>query len=211
MLFIDELKNNPHAKVVLNGILGGTVTGYITEDLTIQGGADYNSAGQHARLDDLNKFVTYGTRIVGATQVQMKSIAATVVTWQGNDYFQFQLNMAFVATSPSDDVRDPVRKLMSAMYPKMGHVISHPPNEYIAKIESADNVISVHIGKWFTTPPMFVMRNCTAIMSKEVIKSGLPLYSTATVDLQAFRQLSYDQVQGFISPYKSGFSNPSST
>lgn len=214
--FLDILRENENAKILIGfpkvGSAGvrETITAYIAGNLTIGGTAAYSEPGTEV-YGDLAQSFNRGLNQVGALTAgmesfgvpsminrQFKTIQSTIATWTHSEKFIFTLNFRFYAFAKEDDVRVPVRRFLECVYPVFETEVPglvRAPNEYDFTMKSC---LSVRIGKWFRTPPLFIVKNTRWDMSKETITGGNPLFAEGTVTFEAYRMLSAEEVSGFL-------------
>lgn len=216
-LDINKYINNPNNQVVISFGGGGIVTSFLIDDFNFQAGAAYNSEFEAAlksfryrgaNVDDAsmlaNLGITVANQALGTQYQQMRIIppAATILSWSGNDRLSFTLPLMFVATKRDDDIRTPVRKLLRAVNPQFDQTnlaLVSAPNGYSASVgRETQGCVGIMIGQWFMTPRLFVLKGVHPTFSRAVIGSGVPLYATCLVTLDAYRMLSAEEIDGFF-------------
>lgn len=220
-LDIEILKNNPNAKVIIG--LGGAgedknwVSGFITQEHTMQGGNIFNNPFENVAQQNLsqklnvlgataNKVADVANKFLG-TNIQtrfgafsLKSVEQTATIWVSSAKPSFSLPMVFVALQPDDDVLDVVRKLNMAVFPTIdtnGLWVNAPLGYQLVGGKATKGTVIVSIGKWFRAISLLI-RDVSYSISKETIKSGLPLYAQVTVAFEAYRLLSSDEVNSWF-------------
>lgn len=215
---VERLINNPSTRVLLNLGKSGMVNAFLTDDFGFQVGAGYNGEIEAAlkslrfggrNIDDVSAMGNTAMAAVNqafGTHFQQARIippAATIVSWSGNDRLSFTLPLLFVAVRVHDDPRTEVRKLLKAANPEFDDtnlLTVSAPNGYVAEMgRQATGCVSVSIGKWFSTPKLFVIRSVAVNFSRAPIRSGLPLYAACQVTLDAYRMLSASEIDSFFS------------
>jgi len=212
-LFLDVLKDNENAKVIVgfpkNGSPGvrESITAYISEEFMVGGNAMYSQPGDEAfgglgRLgsDAINTIGAFAGGAFGKSFVnrQVRTVWSTISTWTGTDKFMFTLTLRFYAMQKGDDVRVPVRRFLECVNPIFDTKIPfmmQAPNAYDF---TGNTCIAVKIGKWFKTPPLFLITDTNWRFSKETVTGGNPLYAEGTAKFQSFRQLSAEEVSKFL-------------
>ena len=212
-LFTDILKLNENAKVIVGfpsaqvdeNITRGreSYTAYICEEFSIGGNVRYQDSSE-GTADLINGLISQGGAFLSgvfganASGVQLKPLYSTIATWKGCDKLRFRLALRFYALKKEDDVRKPVKRFLQCVYPSFNLNslgIINAPNEYDMK---PDKCISIKIGKWFKTPPLFLVIGSSFRFSKETISSGLPLYAEGSADFEAYIMLSSEIINGFL-------------
>jgi hypothetical protein len=212
-LFIEgvEVTNN---RIIINGVKGAPkdyVLGYITAPLSFNSTADFGAIGQQSYENVLTQFSASVTSILnrfmkGKRRIDyIRGIQNTVLTWSGTENFAFDIQMLFVATKETDDIRKPVTDMMVACVPDFNEeelvtFLVKAPNDYSAtNLKDAFGVVSVNIGTWFRSGKKFVITSVSPTFSKEVIaSSGLPIYAEMGVRFQSFRVLSPREIRGMF-------------
>lgn len=214
--FLDILRENENAKILIGfpklGNPGAreTITAYIAGNLTLGGTASYSEPGVEAYGNWTQSF-NRGINQVGALAAggedfgipsminrQFKTIQSTIATWTHSEKFIFTLNFRFYAFAKEDDVRVPVRRFLECVYPVFEDKVPgmvRAPNEYDFTPKTC---LSVRVGRWFKTPPLFIVKRATWDFSKETITGGNPLYVEGSVTFEAYRMLSAEEVSGFL-------------
>lgn len=212
-LFLDSLRKNENAKVIIGFPKLGSpgvresVTAYVTEETKLGGGARYSQPGDEAfgglnrmASDAMNDLGALAGGVLGKSFVnrQVRTVWSTIATWTGTDKFTFVLTFRFYAMQRGDDVRVPVRRFLECINPIFDTeypAMMQAPNAYDF---TANTCLAVKIGKWFKTPPLFIILDTNWQFSKETIKGGNPLYAEGSARFQSFRQLSAEEISKFL-------------
>lgn len=212
-LFVDILRKNENAKVIIGFPKVGSpgvresVTAYVTEETTIGGNVTYAQPGDEAfggitrgANEALNAVGALAGGVIGAGFInrQVRTLWSTIATWTSTEKFNFALTLRFYALEKTNDVRVPVRRFLECINPIFDEEVPammQAPNAYNY---TADTCISVKIGKWFKSPPLFLVTRVNFRISKETITGGNPLYAEGTVNFQSFRQLSAKEVSALL-------------
>jgi hypothetical protein len=209
-LLVDILKRNENAKVIIcfptaNG--GREAMSALASDVFyVEGSATYGEPGEDAYggiMKSANRFMNEIGALAGASgngmiNRQFKTIQSTIATWANSDKFVFSLQLRFYATERTIDVRQNVRKFLECTYPLFESDVPgmvHAPNNYDF---TPNTCISVQIGKWFKTQPLFLIKNTRWAFSKETITGGNPLYAEGSVQFMSYRMLSAKEVSNFL-------------
>lgn len=212
---IDGLRENEYVKVMI--ILPGTpqipVSGYITQDFAFNIGTEYSSSADSS-ADTLNQ----GMAAVGAardlaaaagigggagSQKVIRDMTQTVEKFSGFKKPTFTIPMVFIATKPTDDVRSQVRSLFASAFPNftgdISRLVMEAPFGYHSDPVSlkATNTCSLQVGKWFRANNLLIT-DVAITFSKEVIRSGAPLYSKVDVTLIPYRLPTLDEALSYI-------------
>lgn len=230
ILELETLKGNPNAQAIfaLPGSRG--VSGIVQSDITINGQAMFHNPFEIG--EDLSKKLT--TTIAGLAGIAKRAgvyskeipsllfqnVNQSAVVYVGSAKPKFSVDMTFVATQPGEDVRDPVARLLKAVYPTKhkGGILKTPFN-YSPFAGSSKgwptprNTVSVQIGRWFLATKQ-VITDVSATFSKEVTQlkkltlaeaqegkessNYPPLFVTVKVDFEPFRAITYGEVLGYM-------------
>lgn len=156
---------------------------------------------------------------VPSAQFSLKSFNQTIEAWTGCEKPHFPITLTFIALHPSDDVRKPMKKIMRGVMPNKGslsgalgglNVITAPlgygpqlavgqskgnPNNTVSLFVAGTLVLS--IGKWFKGYGL-VLKEARPRISKQTIRSGLPLWCEVDCTFQPYRQLSNAEFASFF-------------
>lgn len=212
---VDILRQNENAKIIIGlpKIGGGepreSIVAYATDNFNFSGTPIYNTPGVEASTLQTQWSAAYNELMSAAgawsqqtgksfPNLQIKTLHSTISTWMYTDKLKFTLNLKFFALQPSDDVRIPVRRLVHCAYPIFSEsvpAILFAPNGYDF---TEKNCLAIKIGKWFKTPPLFLLTDFRFSFSKETITNGTPLYAEGSASFESYRILSADEVASFI-------------
>jgi hypothetical protein len=228
-LDIENLIANPNYKVVI--AFGGSniIQGFIQGDLKFGGGNQYNNPFEsqaQQKLSDLmakvqpaataaaNKFL--GTNLSSA-QISIKSFDQTISSWTGSEKPKFSMTLVFIAINPDDDVTQPIRKMMKAVFPTRAAegLLMRAPLGYGPALVNNNGLpgmavggtIVVKVGKWFRAFGQ-ICTKASPTISKQVIASGRPLWSSFDFEFEPYRAISYSEFTGY---FISQGTHPSST
>lgn len=154
ILEIDRVKNNPYAKVILNGFdvnrissnesgflpVPQALEAFLVDDFEFGGSSEYTEPSQGSTL--LTEVIQQGAAIINsgisAVRPNAKAIQApttrhiitTLSTYSGTDKLRLTIPLLFVATRESDNILESIKQLTLATYPKQfkGGLISAPNN-----------------------------------------------------------------------------------
>jgi len=209
--FIDNLPES--AKITISGLTGGDIVGYLSDDISLSGMVRYSSPETSAMQNKASAMLNGASgmaNLVGGgdiPQTQAKNVQGTVVKWQGNDNFEFELPLLFVATKEGDDVRTSPKRLLGAMYPDMQANPSFTdmliaPNSFTTTVGSSvatGGVCSIRIGAWFRAPKLFLVDNSSFHFSKETMDdTGFPMWARGVVHFTSYRILTREEVESFL-------------
>jgi len=213
-LFLDQLKKNPRAKVIIT--LGGfsTVVGYIAQNLSITGSANW-SAPSNELIDSINAVANEATTLLnrftgvdkkgGIPTIQMVDAISTAQVYGGSDPFSFAVNLVFVSARATDNVTYYVKTLIGATQPT-GELTGGlptkitPPLGYVRgkSFAAVAGVVGVSIGGWFATGPRMLVRSASFEFSKQVTPLGRPLFAAGQVEFISYRMLSAAEISGMF-------------
>ena len=209
-LFLDKVFANENAKIFIGlppTIEGGKmIEGLISNPTTVQGAAKYEEFGDmfgkwSAVSDSLSKIMNQASHIFHQAQFKVQTVSSTIENWTGCDKFRMNLSVVFIAYRKDIDVRKPATALLKCVYPssiKGGNTFEGIPVPIIVGPMAYDatptNLISIKIGKWFQTPPIFLMETCSIVYSKEVIITGAPLHATVSMSFKTWRIYDADKI-----------------
>jgi hypothetical protein len=213
-LFIYKLMNNVNSRIIITG-LSKEITAYTTQDFGFSASAQWSGRNPNAFMDLANKMEgltkevynrTFGKKFGELATGITLDIAGSKLNYQGTEPFGFTLNLYFIALLPGDDVRKKIGYLAEGLFPEFGDIAGVQgmrliaPNKYNkgAKLKDISGAIKVRIGKWFHTEKIFVIDNMDFVLSKEIIRSGLPLYAKGSVSFKAARVLSIKEVKSMF-------------
>ena len=76
---------------------------------------------------------------------------------------------------------------------------------YTGQLNPTQGCVSIHIGNWFSTEAVFLVRNVSPMFSSKVISSGLPLFASVRVDVVAACEVSAKEVWRWITGSDYGY------
>jgi len=228
---LEELTSNPNARVIiaLDNVRANKRSneakrlsnkpslpgvGWMEGNRQIGGGNEFSTpldvSIQNEKLNRIIKVV----KAVGG--IQPKLFVQTTKTWESSQTPNFTINMTFVAIRKDDDVRVPVRSLLSTVYPvgtygfmsaplgyKLGAIealkklVSGQGKKAAAQVVTPVGTIFCEIGRWFRAPNQ-VARSVDFTFSKEVHSNGTPLYASGSISFEPFRAISFDEIDQYI-------------
>lgn len=210
LVSLAELEKNPNARVIVAFKGSDRVKGFVQGDFGISVGSDYTTLFDPASTDKLN---LTATRIKTAVQnftgfdtskidIGIKNTAATQNLWLNTTRPRFRLELTFVATKDSDDVRRTVINLYETVLPRLeprgkSFSIFAPLNYLPTGPTSARGTVTVQVGKWFRATRQNMI-NVSFTFSKEVIASGFPLYATGSIEFEPFRVIGLRDLEGYL-------------
>jgi hypothetical protein len=215
-LFYDSFVTaNQHARVRIVGLGDKTqfgVTAFLADELNLSGSNDFSDAAlQQGQQESLNDTLQKLQAVVGGVASQfgydsvpsftLKTLEQSVSTWKGAERPSFSLRVLFVATRETDDVTTQVNGLYRSVFPSFKSVgvasVVLPPLNYLPQGITARGTVLVEIGKWFRATGL-IIKSVNFKFSKSVLASGKPIYADGTVQFQAYRVLSYEDVSGWF-------------
>lgn len=233
-LDIDRILANPNARVIIAlprasvsiaearpGKIkssSNAVVGYVTSQLSFGGAADYNNpldSGKQQALDQtLTKLQTgFGkaSELLGFEKgfipnISLKTVANSLSVWSSSSKPVFNIQMLIIATKPTDNVLNDVKKLLATVYPTFSgdglKAVINPPLGYTAAAAGASrgqaNTLTIQVGKWFRAP-FQIMKSVEHTFSQEVIENGSPLYATVSFSFEPTTAISAQEAQEYIS------------
>lgn len=199
--YIEKLTSNPKYKLMIALPTGGIVTGYMKDDLALSINSEYNSPFELSQTGGVSDMLEKASGMFGAS-MSLKTVAESKLLWKSSSMSPIQVTFSIVALNPGDDVREKVRTLSKAVFPTsdgvggtlkapMGYAPGMPTSKPV-------NTVSMKIGSWFNASYL-VIRGLNPTFSKDVIKSGLPLYVDISLTLEPSLQLTQDDFIAWIS------------
>jgi hypothetical protein len=205
-LFIYKLMNNPNARIGIYG-LSKDIIAYTTQDLQFKFESQWSGRNPVEGINYLNNMERIGTegynRTLGnsfgkrSTGITL-DIAGSALNYQGTSLFGFSINVYFIATKASDDVKTKIGYLAEGLFPIFNESYTRiqPPNYYkFGDVNNIEGALYIKIGNWFLTRQVFIIDSLDFTISKEVIPSGLPLYASGTIAFKSVRVLSISEVK----------------
>jgi hypothetical protein len=159
-----------------------------------------------------------GKESVPSAQFSLKSFNQTIDSWTKSSKPSFPIKVYFIALRPTDDVRVNMKKVMRGVMPNKGtlsqglglNVITAPlgfgPQVVIGQSNNNANTtvslsvpgtLVVSIGTWFKGRGL-VLKDAKFTFSKQVIRSGNPLWCEMDLTFNPYRQLSNDEFASFF-------------
>lgn len=202
------------------GITAAGITGIMTNELSLSVSNDFGSlVNPNKTLEALSE--TIGRAATSAASVfdsdklgdfiqnlAPRTLLHTVSTWSGSSKPTFPISLLFLRVKRSDNISLQIQSLYKTVLPTkniklpiVGNTtlttIRAPLGYFPTSEHSADGTLSIQIGKWFTAHDL-VARSVEATFSKEISTDGFPLYATATIVLEPFRMITYDEFQAYF-------------
>ena len=210
-LFIYKIMNNVDAQVIITG-LSKAITAYTTQDFGFSASAQWSGRNPNSYMDMANTIErlgkeaynrTFGKKFGELGTGMTLDIVGSQLNYQGTAPFGFTLNLFFIALRPDDDVRKKIGYLAEGIFPifeeeqSAGIQRITAPNNFIKgnNIKDVPGAIKVRIGNWFQTQKIFIIENMDFSLSKETIRSGLPLYAKGSVSFKSTRILGINEVK----------------
>lgn len=221
----DALFNNPNSRVLVSfsrdltglnsagssNVQGNVIVGYMMDNISIGGGNEYSDGLTSQMQDNMNETLQTVQGVAGmlgqqgsVRPISLKSFAQTVKQWTGAKSPSFEVSMFFLAARPTDDVTQPVRALLEAVYPiDTGDGMMKAPLQYgaVPQLNRAGTQITgtamLQIGNWFRAPNQLI-DSVEFEFSKEIISSGLPLRAEGKVSFSPYRALSYPDFMSYF-------------
>lgn len=204
---IEKLSTNSYSRIVVAGPNLGSVNGFITSELSINGSNEFStpleSQAQKSLSDNLQAAQAVAGRlgIQDFTKFTLQTVEQSVAVWSNSSKPTFSVSLLFIAIKETDDVRTPVANLFKTVYPTFeGFALTSivkPPLGYLPNGMTASGVFTVQVGKWFRAPGQ-IMNSVDFTFSKETIKSGAPLYATGTIQFTPFRMIEAREIANYI-------------
>ena len=212
---LQELTNNPDARVMVVLPDRTTVTGFLTQEFSFGGRSKYESAATADTQGRVSKIVNNISSFVGGgekriAQIKLMHPNQTVMSWQGTTNPDINLNLVFISLRENQDLNDTITQLQQALYPTVGTgsiagkavsgIYKAPGGYSIEKgIDNpkAFNTNTVSIGRWFLAPGL-VMTALNFTISKEPTSNRTPLYVGAAMSFSPFKQVDYATVKSYF-------------
>jgi len=196
------------------GVYNGPVVGIITQELTFAASNSFNTPLESSAQQQLSETLMGAQAAAGnlATRLgykggalskpfTLRTVEQSVKTWTGSETPVFNVVLKLVALQETDDVRQAVSNLLSAVAPTFSSfglsANVAPPLNYLPKGMTAQGTITVAIGRWFKAHQQ-VMLSVTPTFSRETIASGAPLYCDVAISFTPYRQVSVGELTGYI-------------
>jgi len=214
MIELEQLQNNTKARVLINFPetqqavpRNQPLVGFLTASPALGGGADW--AAPSTGESTVNDLIQAGVDVANFSGADvdnfvLKSVMGSSLSWRGTQNYEFSLSMVFIALKGTDDVLIPARRLSEAVFPEFDEsnikIVTRlkAPLGY-RKISKDRNTpsgtVSIQIGEWFKTKPIFVVRSYMDAPSLNVISSGKPLYTQLTVSFISARIMSSREIR----------------
>lgn len=175
--------------------LGSVVTESKTGRAVQQGAELINSLGQ-----------TFGSG------VKIDNFGLTRFSWRASNRFKCALDFLVVEMDDGDNTIDTALRLFGTVYPGRGDqdegggLLVEAPLGFrspsITDVRGLANPsrggLSLEIGSWFSTPPIFVVESLGVKFSRVEVDTGRPLWMTASLQLSSFRMNPYSEVRRFF-------------
>lgn len=226
-IFYEKLLKNPDAQILINFPIKGarkSILAFMSQEAFSIGGTAtweepgmsglYSPAGEEAAklatqiLNAGNRYraqlgisaasLGVGTSTSVSPQGQVRTVQSTIANWNGSGKLPLHLELVFLAYREDIDVRENVKDLLTCVYPIIpddSMLWITAPNNYDT---TQKNLITVQIGRWWKSAPIFLMNSCNFSFSKQVLPNGRPLLARGSIDLVSYRLLSADQVNSFF-------------
>jgi hypothetical protein len=201
------LQSMPQAQIILSGLRdtdGNTArtVGFVTSNITIGGSNCFQSPFDTALMSALTLVANGGgilsNELLGTkiAQIRLSTQTMTRQVWTKSESPIFRATMVFLAIKEADDVRTPVKAILSSVFPEFDNSspIMKAPLGYDGV---GAGLLTVVIGKWFQAPNM-IMRSANFSFSKEIIASGAPLYAEGNIEFIPYDMTSGSTIAGYI-------------
>jgi len=227
-LEINELMKNEAAKVIIDIKDGTPIVGYMQEDLSIAGSAEFNTPAESQQLqkatDFVNKFSLLSGGAVGKNIKIMSvgNVKQTLLSWTSSAKPLFTVPLTFVALTRQDDPREIVKRLYKCVFPTFssgsmksfgvnlnlkginGAKVATAPLGYKG-VKGGKGTITVQIGSWFRAPNL-VMTSVDFNFSKVMVgmtteagkQIGFPLYAVGSIAFTPMEDIDYNQLASYI-------------
>lgn len=220
-LDIDQLISNTNSKVIIClPSEGFSVTGFVTEELSGSGQANYSDLFETGGAESLSKSLTQAGTLISALgidkmfgkdmsfpQIQLVTTQQTVAMYTGSSKPSFTIPMVFVALKPEINQNPEIRvkQLLRATHPGQKEVgdtgikFLKAPLGYFPSFKNgtARGTVSFSIGTWFRAMNMLIT-NVSYSFSKEITSLGFPLYAKVSIVFESYRILTAHEVSNFF-------------
>lgn len=208
-LFIDNILSNKALQVTLAGV-GGGITGILATDMSVEGTSEWgSSAGSFDEL--LSSAASTGIAVnnqlgpgldprFAMKSVQVQTFMSYFQDWKGSNPLALSVSILVVNV----DGASPVAQLkdgFGAVFPegvfnfgKLGRLVTAPLGYKRGSVPP----LSLEVGSWFSSGPVFIMDSYSIVVSKEVDMKGVPLYATGQANLRAAGLLTAGDVAGMF-------------
>jgi hypothetical protein len=205
------------------GGLGGNkvISGWINKDLQLSTSVNSENPAQVGLLKAAGSFINKaetakliaprfgsdnraGTAVAGLIEglnlppagTQFGGHHFTRELWSGTSKPEFSVDLILINTTPEDNITTDYMSLLSICYPttvsgesSLGPDTLMLPPSFLADGSSR---ISVKIGTWFYATNLIITK-VAAVMSKQTISDGAPLYATVSIGFKSYYMLSANQ------------------
>ena len=222
-LDIDKLTSNPFTRVIIAAPSRFPIVAFMTGDFSIGGAAEYSDLFRNETIgavsDFMTKFATVaenvnrrlGLETIESAPVSLKFVSNTLSFWSNSKKPQFTIDLAIVATKPSDDPRRAVRQLLGTVFPKikgsgLEGVISAPMNykpvisdksKGGAREFQIGNTAVITIGKWFRATSQ-IITEVKFTFSRVTTETGVPLYAQGSITFEPARMIGDQDIADYI-------------
>lgn len=190
-------------KVNIQSNYFGVITSFLAGDIGIGGTARFSSpfSGMDSSMDLVNKTFFQAGAFASdklETSLRAKTLMSTYQDWESSSPFSIRIPLVLFAMRANEDIRVTIRTLVKSVFPVQttDSLSMRAPMEHTIL---GQNAISVWIGKWFRTPNVFILQNVNFLPSKEVNQNGLPIFATGEIQMEAYRQVFADDIEGWLS------------
>lgn len=202
--FLNAAKENPDNKVIID--YGTNVlTLLLAEDPSITTGNSWESPLEGSienSLGGVTRAINLGKQFTG-TQVNLGNYRETILYYKGSKSLDLRLQCILIATTPDENLNAKIAPLLDLTNSDFDasndfSFTVKAPLGYSPDPKSSEGKLGIKIGRWFSTPKLYVLESSDTSVSKARLPNGRPLYLNVTLSLKPFRLLSKTEVKKFL-------------
>lgn len=186
---------------------GGNLTfkSIIVSELSIGGGANYESLFDTSAQEALSKKLAQAQQLtqLWKENIRMVTFQQTVLSYINTDKLKFSVDVALMATKPSDDILTPFVDLQKLVTPRSlstgWSAVMQSPTDYKVEMTTgkASGTATIRYSTWFIARDQLIT-NVHWTPSKVVIKAGRPLFIVGQITFEPFRVITQEEMAGYF-------------
>ena len=201
-LDFQALNSNPHAKVFLAHPTAGTYEGFVQEEFSIGGQAQYSNPFSAGMGDKGVMANAMGSEISAATgglvdmpTISLKTKEQTRHQWTNSDRPSIPINITLVRYSMSQpSVTSIAKNITKTVYPK-GTGLLQPPGGYEAS--SGSGTWAIKVGEYFKADKLLLLTFNTSY-SQQKVSDGSPLFCNLSLTFEPYMVINEDDYLGYF-------------
>ena len=221
--YLDKLKSNTHARILISDGTNDIFVGSVRNDLTIAIGAQYSSFFKIASLDKASEIINQFSIAMGSVSkvtggssenlanIQLKTPALTSLVWLGTEAPTFTVPLTILAWREGDNVLKVIKQLYKTVLPTTGTIkgfnaLMKAPMGYTAgsafNEQNPSGTLTIKIGTWFSAQHQ-IMQNVSFDISRIASNSqGEPLYADGAITFRPYRDITFEDFTKFFPTVK---------